>query len=142
MTLLSMALAQRINESRLREEIAQRERLTMMEERDETRNRNMVQKVLLAEAAEKQAVTEKALRVEIFSAVVHHLNNPLNHIQGAHQVIGDDIDVVDASIQSMLEGPEDDPEVKRLAHFSVSILIRPAQIYLFWPAPPRAQKIR
>ena len=91
MTLLSMALAQRINESRLREEIAQRERLTMMEERDETRNRNMMQKVLLAEAAEKQAVTEKALReeaearVEIFSAVVHHLNNPLNHIQGAHQ---------------------------------------------------------
>ena len=64
MTLLSMALAQRINESRLREEIAQRERLTMMEERDETRNRNMVQKVLLAEAAEKQAVTEKALREE------------------------------------------------------------------------------
>ena len=123
MTLLSMALAQRINESRLREELAQRERLTMMEERDEVRNKNMMQKVLLAEAAEKQAVTEKALReeaearVEIFSAVVHHLNNPLNHIQGARQTLGDDIELVNSSIQSMLEGPDDDTEVRAARAF-------------------------
>ena len=69
----------------------------------------------LVERERAQAVEELRLEAEtkvaLFSDATHHLNNPLNHITGAREIIGGEVMFIHERLESIL--PDDnDPDVR------------------------------
>ena len=89
---------------------------TTLEERDELSQRIRKQTTILAEQSAKRAEAEARLRVELETKVeilgdaVHHINNPLNHIQGTNEIVSHDIASLHAIIQEAIPPDPDNPD--------------------------------
>lgn len=74
------------------------------------------QTAALAEQSQKRAEAEERLRVEletkveILSDAVHHINNPLNHIQGANEIVKQDVNELHKALRLALPDASNDPE--------------------------------
>lgn len=84
-------------------------------ERDELMSRVMEQTSRLAEESQRRANAELEARVEaeskilLFSNAVHHLNNPLNHIQGVSRMAANRAENLERAILELLGDETDDP---------------------------------
>jgi len=87
-----------------------------LQERDALTQRINKQTAILAEQSSKRAEAEERLRVEletkveILSDAVHHINNPLNHIQGANEIVRHDIASIHAIIGEAIPPDPDNPD--------------------------------
>ena len=54
---------------------------------------------------------EAETKIALFSDATHHLNNPLNHITGAREIIGGELTLVRERLDTILPD-DDDPDVK------------------------------
>ena len=87
-----------------------------LQERDALTQRINKQTAILAEQSSKRAEAEERLRVEletkveILSDAVHHINNPLNHIQGANEIVRHDITSIHAIIGEAIPPEPDNPD--------------------------------
>ncbi len=74
------------------------------------------QTAALAEQSQKRAEAEERLRVEletkveILSDAVHHINNPLNHIQGANEIVKQDVGELHDALRLAIPDVPNDPD--------------------------------
>ena len=84
-------------------------------ERDRLHERVMLQTTRLAEESKARAHAESEARLEaeskivLFSNTVHHLNNPLNHIQGVTRMAADRAETLEQGILELLGDDDSDP---------------------------------
>ena len=84
-------------------------------ERDRLNERVMLQTTRLADESKARALAEAEARLEaeskilLFSNTVHHLNNPLNHIQGITRMASDRAETLEEGILELLGEDESDP---------------------------------
>lgn len=88
-------------------------------ERDAALQAVVLQSKELTNETEKRAAAEESLRrelqgrVTLFSDAAHHLNNPLNHIDGAKRSIRRQNQEIEAVVMNLLEDEEDVQDVRR-----------------------------
>ena len=109
-SLLSLALG-----AQAREAFEERDRL-MSEVLQKTKALNVEAEARSQVERERaQAVEDLRLEAEtkiaLFSDATHHLNNPLNHITGAREIIGGELTLVRERLDTILPD-DDDPDVK------------------------------
>ena len=63
--------------------------------------------------AEQEAHITATSRVNLFSSAVHHLNNPLNHIQGGMMTLAKTTQQTYASIFAVIDPNDEDPDAQR-----------------------------
>ena len=63
--------------------------------------------------AEQEAHITATSRVNLFSSAVHHLNNPLNHIQGGMMNLAKTTQQTFASIFAIIDPNDDDPDAQK-----------------------------
>ena len=62
--------------------------------------------------AERRARIEAEGRIAVFSNVIHHLNNPLSHLQGAHKSGNSSFNGLVNTVFSLLPESSDDEDLK------------------------------
>ncbi len=87
---------------------------------DDLKNRIMRQTAKLASESSKRATAEeKAKReaeskIKLISGAVHHLNNPMNHILGAYQLVQREMNTLRHTVSDLLECDPPDPQAQEL----------------------------
>ena len=87
---------------------------------DELKNRILKQTAKLASESSKRATAEeKAKReaeskIKLISGAVHHLNNPMNHILGAYELVQREMMTLRHAVFDLLECDPPDPQAQEL----------------------------
>ena len=66
--------------------------------------------------AEEKARLEAESKISLVSSAIHHLNNPLNHIEGSRAGLESQIEIIRSTITHLLQTEDDDPAAQALLH--------------------------
>ena len=113
--LITLAIGQQLSALRNERDLLNRSMLEKASELTEESNKRAAAEKLASEELAQRETVERLARIDaetritVFSNAIHHLNNPLNHLQGAQTSGNRSFDgLVDTVLSLLPENPDDD----------------------------------
>ena len=89
------------------------------------RQTELATEALKAADAERQASAETLTKVKLFQEAAHHLNNPLNHILGSKDILGEQVDELKEFLEQLVNSNDTSEDEYQAYHDEVARLLDP-----------------